>query len=93
MTSLSLAAYFGHPNMVHYLAEELGADINIADNAGRTPLYVGALQGHPAVVRVLLKLRADINQSDKEGMTPLMVASLQKHHEVVTWLVKAGADT
>jgi hypothetical protein len=88
-TSLTLAVYLDHHDTVHYLAEVLGADVNIPNKLGQTPLYLAAARGQLAFMRVLLKLGADINQTCTLGSTPLMAASGKKHADVVKWLVKA----
>jgi hypothetical protein len=90
---LAAAAFPGYHEIVLFLVEELGADVDSPDRLGQTPFFLAASMGHLAVVQILLKLGADINQRSNNGSTPLMVASALKHQEVVKWLVKAGADT
>jgi ankyrin repeat protein len=92
-TALSVAAYMGHHGTVRYLAVELGADINIPNKKGKTPLWGAAANDHLAVVRLLLTLRADINPGHINGVTPLMARAINSNEEIVKWLVKAGADT
>jgi hypothetical protein len=71
---------------------ELGANVNVENEAGYTALWLVAANGRLDLVRCLLKLHADVNQADIDGMTPLIAASMRKHEEVVVYLVKAGAD-
>ena len=52
-----------------------GADLNRADQYGRTPLYYAAENGKREVVALLLKLGADRGKADKGGQTPLDVAA------------------
>ena len=58
---------------------ELGADVNKANNDGLTPLYVGAQEGHEAMVRALIELGADINKASDKGVTPLHIAAQKGH--------------
>ena len=43
---------------------EGGAEKNMADNFGRTPLHVAARQGNLALLRLILKARADPDLGD-----------------------------
>ena len=44
----------GHADMAKALVLELQADVTIRDNAGSTPLHVGAKNGHADIVSFLL---------------------------------------
>jgi ankyrin repeat protein len=58
------------------LAKDLGADVNLGDEEGCTPLFIAAQKGHLAVLRCLLdELGADVNQASNRGFTPLMIAA------------------
>jgi hypothetical protein len=50
---------------------ELGANVNLADDGGLTPLHFAADGKNLAAVTVLLANGADITVSDKSGLTPL----------------------
>ncbi len=50
-----------------------GANPNIKDSSGDTPLHYAAYQGNAAVVELLLKRGADVHAVDNAGMTPLFV--------------------
>ncbi len=49
-----------------------GANINLRDEAGRTPLHRAISAGWDEVVYYLLVLGADPNLADRQGVTPLM---------------------
>ena len=79
--------------MVRCLVNELGADVDLADNIGITPLYAAAQHGHLDTVPCLVnELGADVNLATKAGDTPLHVAALNMHEEIVRFLMRHGAD-
>jgi hypothetical protein len=71
---------------------EHGADPNIKNENGRTPLHWAAREDHVEVARLLLEHGADPNIQDKDGLTPLHVAAFYGHVEVVELLLEHGAD-
>ncbi len=70
-----------------------GADVNVRNKFGVTPLIMALQNGHAVVVKLLLAAEADVNAALKtNGVTPLFMASLQGHSKVVKLLLAAGAD-
>jgi ankyrin repeat protein len=70
---------------------DLGADINKATDNGATALYIGAENGHEAVMRALMELAADVNKARDNGGTPLLIAAQVGHEAIVRALIEAGA--
>lgn len=72
-----------------------GADVNLTDRNGCTPLYKAAYHGRPVLVDVLVQAGADLNKSDKEGQTPLYIcvqnAIVHSSYATVEMLLAAGA--
>ena len=71
-----------------------GADPNVVDNEGNSPLNLAAgAGGNVGSVRLLLEAGADIDHAGKYGYTPLMQACISGNVDIVRVLVDAGADT
>eukprot|EP01102_Stenamoeba_stenopodia_P021749 TRINITY_DN8853_c0_g1_i1.p1 TRINITY_DN8853_c0_g1~~TRINITY_DN8853_c0_g1_i1.p1 ORF type:complete len:278 (+),score=57.43 TRINITY_DN8853_c0_g1_i1:424-1257(+) len=86
------AAYFGRGDIVKALLE-MGADVQITDSIGRTPIHYSAMSNKEAsAIRSLHEHGADINATDKYGMTPLHVAYQRRQHRALQELLILGAD-
>ena len=48
-----------------------GADVNDADERGRTPLMAASEYGHVEVVDIVLAAQANVNAADDNGQTAL----------------------
>lgn len=71
----------------------MGADVNIRDEYGKTPLIKAIEHDHIATVKMLLANSADINVKDDNGWTALSVAEYKHNSEIVEILKKSGAKT
>lgn len=69
-----------------------GADINVRDAGGYTPLIWAALKGHDQVIGELLRRGANVSARDKEGYTALMWASQNHRADAVRALLAHGAN-
>ena len=69
-----------------------GADPNVNDRYGRTPLVLAAAYGRADGVRLLLDHGANPNQKDNVGETPLVWAAKDGYTEVVGLLLAHRAD-
>lgn len=67
-------------------------DLNVADNAGNTPLQIAALEGCAPIVKFLLDAGCDIDTKNIDKDTPLIDAVENGHLEVVKLLLEAGAN-
>jgi ankyrin repeat protein len=75
--------------MVQILVKELHADVNKADDVGRTPLWVTAQKNDLSMVRCLAKeLGADVNKADSGGLTTLLITAHKGDFAMVRVLVK-----
>ena len=70
-----------------------GADINMKDERGLTPLIIGAALGQTEIVKLLLEKGADVNARDNRiGAMAIMVASDKGHVDIIKLLIENGAD-
>ncbi|KAH7232462.1 hypothetical protein B0J15DRAFT_599313 [Fusarium solani] len=98
ITGLHLAGFFG----LRKAAETLlgfGQRPDLKDTSRCTPLWYAALNGHKAVVELLLVEGADANAANNNvaavtiyGRTALQAAAQGGHLEIVEKLLAAGAD-
>ena len=72
----------GHKDVVQLLLDR-GAEPNMADQNGMTPLHYAAFKGHKDVVQLLLERGAEQNMAAQKGFTPLHLAAFGAHKDVV----------
>ena len=76
--------------MVQLLLER-GAEVNVQNKYGETPLYMAAWSGHSDVVKMLLDGGAKPDLVTKLGCTPMHMAASNGHIKVVQLLLESGA--
>ena len=91
----------GQRDMLSFLIER-GANVNLADVQGHTPLMCAAqtpehFDGAPTAVEILLRAGADANAKDDAGMTAFLCAaaaqsSIRQKERIFRKLLEAGAD-
>ncbi|CAE7578224.1 unnamed protein product, partial [Symbiodinium sp. CCMP2456] len=87
---LSHASENGQADVVQLLLEA-GADKNLCDMHGCSPLLNAAKIGHTPVVRLLLEAGALVDLPNSGGRTALMCAASEGHQAVLQLLLEAGA--
>lgn len=68
-----------------------GANRNVQNEQGRTPLHKAAFEGFVDIVERLIAIDADLNAKDKQGVTPHMLARACGYNAISIALQNAGA--
>lgn len=89
---LSLAAFFGHPEIVDVLLAA-GAEVSAPsrETMKLTPLASALATGHNQIARTLLAHGADVNAKGESNVTPLHTAAARGNIEAATLLLEHGA--
>lgn len=100
-TPLFVSCKKGNVDIVDYLIEECGADVEqkgvyeVPDDRSIhyvTPLWCASVAGKLSVVKCLVKRGADVNSVSDTGSTPVRSACFMTHLEIVKFLVESGAN-
>ncbi|CAH8469239.1 unnamed protein product [Schistosoma rodhaini] len=94
-TALHVAAFCvqkstGYSDIVACLLDH-GANPNLSDSEGITPLLGASNSGNYSVCELCLESDADVNMADKSGRTPVMLSVLGGHTDIVRLLLFWGA--
>jgi ankyrin repeat protein len=81
---------------VRFLVEELGADVNVRDHFGYTPVHHAASRGDNELIRYLVSKGADVTAVSRSGQTTVDVANgpvqrVQPYPETIALLESLGA--
>jgi len=90
-TALHCASGIGHSAIVVLLLAG-GANPDVVDHDGRTPLWTAAHLGQLESVKALAKVTNGINVQISTGHTALGIAAMQGHRAIVSTLLEAGAE-
>ncbi len=74
------------------LAIDNGANVNIQNKIGATPLIIAIQNQHKAIVEMLLDNGAEVNFQGKWNFTPLMIAAGNGLNDILLMLLDKGAD-
>ena len=74
------------------LLVDAGADVEMSDNEGRTPLHLAAQMADEASIQILLNGGVNIKAEDSKGLLPLDHAALSGSLHVFSILFKRWAD-
>ncbi|KAJ8910026.1 hypothetical protein NQ315_003456 [Exocentrus adspersus] len=91
-TALHAACRLNNLDMVEYLVEEAGADVNILDENQCTPLHAAAHEGNLDIVQFLVENDCEMNIVNSAGDTAFHDAAMRGFMKVVAFLVENGAD-
>ena len=93
MTALHYIANGGYVNCVDELVDNGGANMNLQDNWGQTPLMLAATRlASVEVAKALIDHGADIEMVDAQGRTALMWATQHRNEKVVRKLLSNKAN-
>jgi hypothetical protein len=90
-TALHQCVRLSNTEMMKILLD-LGANVEIKDADGETPVFVASSSRDPEMARLLLQAGANPNVKAKDGWSALMMATRDGYHQIVKYLLEAGAD-
>src|SRR3974377_1945894 len=70
-----------------------GADINVRDTQGRTPVMISTYQHNTDMVKLLLEAGADVNIRDNNKANPLLHSAAMGWLDILQLAINAHADT
>ncbi len=82
----------GHKKIAELLIAN-GADVNLKNMDGNTPLQYAAMAGQTGIAKLLLIKEADLNTKNINDKRPLDVAIKLNHTETADLLRKHGGKT
>ena len=90
-TPLANAVVHSRLEIVRFLLDR-GADPNIQDFVGESPLHLAADNSCPDIAEALLRSRAEPNCATVDGETPLHHAAFKGDLKIIALLLSYGAD-
>ena len=84
--------YTSHKGLGTQLLLDAGADPNIIDADGNTPLILAAAEGFDAVVKCLVERDCDCDVANKFGKTALHLLAMKNHWQGIVAIAEAGGD-
>ena len=90
-TALHIVIDRDDPTYLAFLLDK-GANPNVRNNAGVTPLVLAASKGSNDMVEKLIAAKANVNYANSSGETALIRAVQNRNLDMVETLLKAGAN-
>lgn len=90
-TALHIVAKRGDATYTRFLLQK-GANPNLRDGRGNTPLMTAVSAGAQPLIAILLAAKANVNIGNAAGETPLIRAVQLRDIQMVRELITAGAD-
>lgn len=90
-TALHIVAERRDTVWVRFLTQK-GANPNVANKNGLTPIMISANLGNTEAVETLIKAGARFDEGNRLGETPLITATHQRNIDMVRLLLGKGAD-
>jgi len=90
-TALLWAVLLRHAAVAGVLIDA-GANVNLGDHRGKSPMMAAAYNGNPDLVQRMINASADVNHTSADGTSPLIAAAYGGNPDVVQMLLKAKAD-
>jgi ankyrin repeat protein len=88
---LHRAVHTGNVDMVKFLVSR-GADVNVKDNYGQTPVQIAAQLDDAEIIIHLVSNGAEINIKNSIGKTPLHDAVAHDQFQIVNYLISQDAE-
>ncbi|MCL7042139.1 hypothetical protein MKW94_028838, partial [Papaver nudicaule] len=90
--AIHYAATSGRINVLNYLIEEMGLDIDIQDGFGKTPLSRASIEGYLAAVEYLLAMGANPEILDGSDTSPLHYVAMKGRKDFIPLLLSKGSN-
>ena len=81
------AASNGQTDIVKAFLDK-GANIEVKNEVGATPLIFASAKAHPGIVKLLVDRGANVNARTNTGITPLIAAASAGNQEIVKLLLR-----
>lgn len=69
-----------------------GANINVQDSDGRTPIMIATYNNDVETAKILIEAGADVNIQDNMKNSPFLYAGAEGYLEILKLTIEAGAD-
>ena len=88
---MALAVSKGQFDSLSILAE-FGADLDIENEQGETPLHIACKRNDKASTRLLVEKNCNIHKKSKEGLTAAMICASDDKYDCLFYLMMHGAN-